>query len=83
MLDIKNDEVFEIYVSMLKNILVFKESLKDFITEENSDASLNVIETMKTDIIKYLRDVGFKKELINLLVEKNIFTVDEILDSMI
>lgn len=83
MLDIKTDEVFEIYVSMLKNILVFKESLKDFITEENSDASLNVIETMKTDIIKYLRDVGFKKELINLLVEKNIFTVDEILDSMI
>ena len=83
MLDIKNDEVFEIYVSMLKNILVFKESLKDFITEENSDESLNVIETMKTDIIKYLRDVGFKKELINLLVEKNIFTVDEILDSMI
>ena len=83
MIDIKTDEVFEIYVSMLKNILVFKESLKDFITEENSDASLNVIETMKTDIIKYLRDVGFKKELINLLVEKNIFTVDEILDSMI
>lgn len=83
MLDIKNDNDFEICVSMLKNILVFKESLKDFITEENSDESLNVIETMKTDIIKYLRDVGFKKELINLLVEKNIFTVDEILDSMI